>query len=409
MGSKSSDIIIAVMGVTGSGKSTFISQLTGQEVPIGHGLRSLTAITTIYKYCHPVYGNIHLIDTPGFDDTVTSDTDVLKNIAAFMSESYKKGTLLTGVVYMHKITDNRVSGSSQRSINMFKKLCGDDSFKHVVLTTSMWGEGDADAAKIDRETELKEDKRFWGLMQSGGSKVMRWLNNRPSASAIVEHLLESSQMHGLTTLQIQRELVEENRDLEETSAGQEVGRELLKERMKMLQEVEDLKKDHENALLAKDSENAEKFRKDKQEMESKLQKAEEAQKALRIDLEQLLREKTEEYEIKQKELRDQMAQADHLATKRGKELEKLNKDLKQSKITYQELRREFAADLRRQEELERKVEKSKSRKKLLKALIPSMFGVGIIGLGIATANPALVMSGGALVSGAAAGGAASIS
>ncbi|KDN62123.1 hypothetical protein CSUB01_07282 [Colletotrichum sublineola] len=390
MGSKSSDIIIAVMGVTGSGKSTFISQLTGQEVPIGHGLRSLTAITTVYKYCHPVYGNIHIIDTPGFDDTVTSDTDVLKNIAAFMSESYKKGTLLTGVVYMHKITDNRVSGSSQRSINMFKKLCGDDSFKHVVLTTSMWGEGDADAATINRETELKEDKRFWGLMQSGGSKVMR-------------------QMHGLTTLQIQRELVEENRDLEETSAGQEVGRELLKERMKMLQEVEDLKKDHENALLAKDSENAEKFRKDKQEMESKLQKAEEAQKALRIDLEQLLREKTEEYEIKQKELRDQMAQADHLATKRGKELEKLNKDLKQSKITYQELRREFAADLRRQEELERKVEKSKSRKKLLKALIPSMFGVGIIGLGIATANPLLMMSGGALVSGAAAGGAGGIS
>lgn len=37
---RSSDIVIAVMGVTGSGKSTFISQLVDQEVPVGHGLRS---------------------------------------------------------------------------------------------------------------------------------------------------------------------------------------------------------------------------------------------------------------------------------------------------------------------------------------------------------------------------------
>lgn len=29
---------IAVMGVTGSGKSTFVQLLTGQDVPIGHGL-----------------------------------------------------------------------------------------------------------------------------------------------------------------------------------------------------------------------------------------------------------------------------------------------------------------------------------------------------------------------------------
>ena len=32
--------IIAVMGPTGSGKSTFISKLATQEVGIGHGLRS---------------------------------------------------------------------------------------------------------------------------------------------------------------------------------------------------------------------------------------------------------------------------------------------------------------------------------------------------------------------------------
>ena len=34
-------IIIAVMGVTGAGKSTLISQITGrQDITIGHGLRT---------------------------------------------------------------------------------------------------------------------------------------------------------------------------------------------------------------------------------------------------------------------------------------------------------------------------------------------------------------------------------
>lgn len=32
------DVVIAVMGVTGAGKSTFISHLTTENVGIGHGL-----------------------------------------------------------------------------------------------------------------------------------------------------------------------------------------------------------------------------------------------------------------------------------------------------------------------------------------------------------------------------------
>lgn len=34
------DIVIAVMGVTGAGKSSFIKRITGQDVVIGHGLDS---------------------------------------------------------------------------------------------------------------------------------------------------------------------------------------------------------------------------------------------------------------------------------------------------------------------------------------------------------------------------------
>jgi ABC-type lipoprotein export system ATPase subunit len=38
--SSSTSIVIGVMGLTGSGKSTLISMLTGQDAPIGHTLEA---------------------------------------------------------------------------------------------------------------------------------------------------------------------------------------------------------------------------------------------------------------------------------------------------------------------------------------------------------------------------------
>lgn len=90
------------MGVTGSGKSTFINTCVEQEVEVGHSLKSckrlskpicskIAILTTLYRYTgtdrvgiatFKYNGQIvNLIDTPGFDDTFRSDTDVLKDIA----------------------------------------------------------------------------------------------------------------------------------------------------------------------------------------------------------------------------------------------------------------------------------------------------------------------------------------
>lgn len=46
--SSSNDIVIAVFGMTGSGKSSFISKLTEKDVKIGHGLHSCKQIFSIH-------------------------------------------------------------------------------------------------------------------------------------------------------------------------------------------------------------------------------------------------------------------------------------------------------------------------------------------------------------------------
>jgi hypothetical protein len=46
----SNKIVVAVFGLTGTGKSSFISRLTGQDVKIGHGLQSCEhVVDTIYQ------------------------------------------------------------------------------------------------------------------------------------------------------------------------------------------------------------------------------------------------------------------------------------------------------------------------------------------------------------------------
>lgn len=391
---------------------------------------TVTAVTGLYSLLHPVQGRIYLLDTPGFDDTFTSDTDILKNIAAFLSATYQKRAQLAGIIYMHRITDNRLAGSSLRNIKMFKELCGEDAYKHVVLCTSMWGNAEDHDTAVARERQLKEDDGFWGLMHGRGSLVMRWDNDAASASAIIDGLLERRQKHGSAVLQIQRELVDEGRELSHTSAGQEVNRDLTDAMKKWAGEIEALRADHEEAMQTRDRQLAERLKFQELELQVKLQKADKAQKALEVNLEHLLREKTEEFEKKQKELQDELVKATALIASRETQLIQLVDTQKKDKELYDEMREEYANErekmdvrdakiakdfekmeksLRAQYEeeerknqcqvqgLEAQIQQGKQWKRKLAASLPPLIGVGLLVGGLVTANPALLVAGGSMM------------
>src|SRR6266516_2776470 len=81
---------------------------------------------------------VHLIDTPGFDDTYRSLADTLQEIVFWLTKSYKLDIKLSGIVYLHNISTPRLHGSCMKSLSLFKKLCGTQSFPGVVLATTMW-------------------------------------------------------------------------------------------------------------------------------------------------------------------------------------------------------------------------------------------------------------------------------
>lgn len=118
---------------------------------------------TVYSFMHKDKSGkplrIHLIDTPGFDDTNRGDTAVLKDIATWLGETYKNQIRLSGVLYLHRIIDVRMAGSAKRNLLMFIELCGSDCFKHVVLATTMWSVMKDRAEAERREKELIQT--FW--------------------------------------------------------------------------------------------------------------------------------------------------------------------------------------------------------------------------------------------------------
>ncbi|KAI1122848.1 P-loop containing nucleoside triphosphate hydrolase protein [Nemania abortiva] len=131
-GSPARAVRILVVGVTGSGKSTFVSQATGRDVGIGHDGDSCTQVCKSYYIPHDIdRTQFELIDTPGFDDPHKRDFDVLKDI----SESLDG---VSGVVYCHPITDTKLIGDSKLNLEIIKAMCGRRFYNRIVICSTMW-------------------------------------------------------------------------------------------------------------------------------------------------------------------------------------------------------------------------------------------------------------------------------
>lgn len=156
---------------------------------------------------------VAIVDTPGFDDTTRSDGEILHEITKFLVAQYKLGIKLKGIIYLHRITDVRMQGSALQYFEMFRRLCGQHAFENVALVTTMWG------LLKDVETGLKREDEvigeFWADMITMGSYVTSFDGTRESAEGIVAQLVGKEDV----VLKIQRELVDQGRTMEETSAG----------------------------------------------------------------------------------------------------------------------------------------------------------------------------------------------
>ncbi|KIL67658.1 hypothetical protein M378DRAFT_73626 [Amanita muscaria Koide BX008] len=237
----------SVMGATGSGKTTFINMASKSNLRIGRGLESCTHIVQTAAPFVLDGRTVTLIDTPGFDDTQKSDTEILRMIAIYLSTAYENGKKLAGVIYLHRISDFRVGGISRRNFKMFRELCGDDSLKNVLIVTNMWGEVDLQVG-LARENELSSKDIFFKPALDKGAQSLRHNNTIESAHNIIRQVMRNPPV----TLQIQEELVDQKKDISETAAGIELTKELREQAEKHREAIVELQREMRGTCTVKD-------------------------------------------------------------------------------------------------------------------------------------------------------------
>ncbi|KAI5985905.1 hypothetical protein EDC04DRAFT_2913600 [Pisolithus marmoratus] len=232
----------------------FINSACGSELRTGSGLESCTnEVQTSLPF--KVGGKqVVLLDTPGFDDTSLTHTDVLKIISAYlvaMVVSYppypphfvrltlwrrnKQGARLVGVIYMQRISDLKIGVSARRDLRMFQELCGEEACENVIVATNMWGTVPEEDG-IAREAELAFKDIFYKPILERKGRTMRHDNMPKSTHRILEELRELAEGVDIMQTAAFRQL---DRELSEMAAQHQKDLEKLKSEMALAEQEMD--------------------------------------------------------------------------------------------------------------------------------------------------------------------------
>lgn len=176
---------------------------------------------------------VRFVDTPGFSDTTLSDSEVLQLIADYLAAAYRNEMKLSGIIYLHPISDTRVTHHATKNLQMFQKLTGENNLKNVVLVTSMWDKVSNEEG-LAREKELKT--KFWKVLLAWEAKAIRYAGTAESARSIAQTLMANQPFF----VQLQEEMGKGNKALRDTAAGQQVMMELVRMKEEHKRELADM-------------------------------------------------------------------------------------------------------------------------------------------------------------------------
>lgn len=149
---------------------------------------------------------------------------------------------------MHRISDVRIGGTSLLNFRIFQKLCGNEILRNALIVTTMWSDVDPKQGE-NRERELATADDLFKPVLDNGAQLVRHDGTLESAQAILRMFTTTNED---TTLRIQRELVDEGKEIIDTAAGAELARHLSEQAGRLEGRSRKLQKRMQEASLADD-------------------------------------------------------------------------------------------------------------------------------------------------------------
>ncbi|KAI6107657.1 hypothetical protein EDD16DRAFT_1620546 [Pisolithus croceorrhizus] len=186
------DMLILIIGPVGCGKSSFIGKAVGNEEGIGHSLctGSHTREIRATRCSIGNFANAVLLDTPGFDNTSISEKQILDMVSKSLEEVHNGRILLSAILLLHPITDNRLRWTPLKHLRLFQKLCGKEAMAQTGLVTTMWNEVDED---VGNERMASLNNNYWRAMIAQGSKTYRFWNTPDAARELLREVTNKSE------------------------------------------------------------------------------------------------------------------------------------------------------------------------------------------------------------------------
>jgi hypothetical protein len=186
--------------------------------------------------------------------------------------------MLAGVLYFHRISDLRMGGAQTKNFRMFRSLCGDGALRNVVIVTNMWSRVEPEVGEA-REAELRGEDMFFKPAIERGTRMARHENTVSSTETIIRLLINNRPL----PLRIQRELIDERKDIADTSAGRELNQELDEEIRKHKEDIRVLTEEMEQAAREKDEETRNELEVETRRMHEQMRRLEDEARRLASD------------------------------------------------------------------------------------------------------------------------------
>jgi hypothetical protein len=284
---------------------------------------------------------VHLVEAPSLDSPGREEGDIFEEWAYWLTQSYKMGIRINGMVYVHNILDPRLTHSALYGLEVFKEMCGVENYPAMVMATTRWDKvGPNEGAA--RAAELVDNHFFWRDLRDGGSCIARLLNDTASAMEIVTHILDQEKTY---VLALQRELIDEGKELHKTDAGKVLYETWAEEKDKLERLKQDLKQELDSMENTSMEGMKEELTQISQEIERYVKEADQKKQAMK-KLQKNTEGLTEIWDAKVKvelnSIRDQLSHSqEYLA-----ELEKIYHDALEGKTHYVDVRADFEKELK---------------------------------------------------------------